>query len=336
MLLGRHLIDDPHGLARREVRRLEAAAGEQPDVDRLEKVRRRRKPRRPRLLVGARRIVHGTGHRLHDIVVERSARWLTTRDGAGAGNRADLARQLLHESRARGIVRIAVDRRVQPERQLVARVEADVRVLEVHHRAEHEAGEDEQRQRERDLRGDENVAAAARFASAGRARVAQRLRRGAASGAERGPEAEEQRRQDGQKRRENQHVAVDADLLEQRVMRGRVDEPQPRVRQAQAREAADEAEQQAFGHERADELQPRRAERLAHREVMAMTHDAREHEVREVRARDQQHEDDDHGEQPEQHPCVRPGDRGVRRDDARREVQIRVGMIPSPAPRPSP
>ena len=74
---------------------------------------------------------------------------------------------------------------------------------------EHEAGEDEQRERERDLRGDENVAAAAGLAPAGRARVAQRLRRAAASGAERGPETEQQRRQHGQKRREDEHVAVD-------------------------------------------------------------------------------------------------------------------------------
>ena len=209
MFLRRHLIDDRDGLARRDIRRLEAAAGEQRDVDGLEELRRRRKPCRPRLLVGARRVVDGAGHRLHDVAVE-DREMAHDADRAGAWNRADLARQLLHEPRARGIVRIAVDRRVQPERQLVTRVVADVRVLEVHDRAQYEAGQDEQRQRERDLRGDENVAATTRLAPAGRASVAQRLRRGAASGAERWPETEQQRREHGEKRREDEHVAVDA------------------------------------------------------------------------------------------------------------------------------
>ena len=185
-------------------------------------------------------------------------------------------------------------RQVDLHRQQVARLEAGRHAHQLREAARHQAGADQQHQRERDLDDHERAQQPpARMARRARERV-HRVAQAGARRLDRGDEAEDQRDADRDRQREEQHAAVEAHVLHARqaAFGQRVHEADARPRDEQPERAADARQHEALREHLTHELPASGAERRAHRDLAAAAREPREDQVRHVGADDQQQEAD--------------------------------------------
>ena len=192
-----------------------------------------------------------------------------------------LARQVLDEGERRG------------EGHGVAGVEAGLDALDRGEAAHHEAGADQQDQRQGELAHDEHGAdlVAAGPADAGAA-VAQGVGQVAADGAERRREPEEERGGHGRGGGKGEGAAVEGDLVDTRQVAGaqRLDQPDAHPREPEAEHRAAGGEDQALGEHLGHDASPAAPDRRAHGDLAAAFRRPHQQQVGDVGARDQQDE----------------------------------------------
>ena len=84
-----------------------------------------------------------------------------------AGKRREFRNQLREETRRRFVIRELRFGQTDPERQRPRRIHSDVRLLQKHEAAHHQAGADEKNECERDLGDDERIAHSLALRAAG-------------------------------------------------------------------------------------------------------------------------------------------------------------------------
>ncbi len=302
---------DPHG---REV----VVAGELPVVD---------VPGRPLVLV----------RRLHADEVDVVGVHLARRRHAGhqgrgphAGQPAHLALQALPGADDSGRLRVVPERQLDPHRQQILGVEAEVDLLDAAEAAQHEPAADHQHHRERDLDHHQpppqpQPAAAGRGA---RAPFLKSVVHIVDPGVQGGRQPEQQADQERADHADHQHHHVDADLrLARRALRQechrQVDAPD---RERQAQPGADEAQHRRLGQELADDAEAVGADGGADRDLPDPRLGAGQQQAGDVRRRDEQEEGDRALEQ-EQRPPRAPHGLAVERVRDDRVVGQGIGVV---------
>ena len=211
------------------------------------------------------------------------------------GDVREARNQLLEKAACFLLLRELHLRQADAEGECVARIHSEIGILDRHEAAEHQAGADQERERERDFGDDEDVAHALRF-SAGCANATAflqcidqlRLRC-----LQRGKQSEDDARENAGREREHEDAPVELEANPERKFAGnrrdhQVDAPDS---EDQTEDAAGESEHQAFREQAADDCTAARAERATHRDFTRPRRAAGEEKIRDVRARDQVHED---------------------------------------------
>ena len=212
-------------------------------------------------------------------------------------------------------------------RQHAARVEARIDGRGRGEAAQHQAGADQQDERQRQLGDHEHVAQQRLAAVAGRAARAEAIADARPRRLPGRHQAEDEAGDDRDAEREGQRPALDRHVGGARQVgrRHRRDGAHAERRQGQADDAAQAREQQALDQQLTHDLEPRRAEREADGDLRLPRRGARQQHVRDVGAGDQQHEAD----RDEQHRQAEPRVA----DDAlleRHHLHVAVGVRDTP------
>ena len=307
----------------------EVAAPFQRNPDRAEVVRRRHAGLDRRLLARGERRPPGNRKGQDDAGAaegqrQHAGRRLHPRD------RSQPRQQLVEEGDLPLVLFVACVGQRHLEGERLLGVEPGVDGGELREAADQEPGAGEQHHRERHL-GHDQRAAHPRPAAIGDRATPGLLQRSGQAGRrrlERGHHPEDEAGHDRQAERERDHVAVDPHVVQPRNT-GRL-EPDQHVdapdRQQQPETAADDAEDDAFGEELADEAAAGGAERAAHRHLAFARRRAREQQVGDVGAGDQQDEAD--GAEKHQHGLADVADhRLVERDRGEVEPLVAVRIL---------
>ena len=135
----------------------------------------------------------------------------------------------------------------------------------------------------------------------------------------------------GQSHRERQHRPAQRHLVESRQIRGRERQQRADAQRGdeQTGEAADDQQQNGFGHELPDDASASGAERVTDGELASARGGLREQKIRHVRARDEQQEE--HGaEQHVQRRADAAGERRLQRHRRRVRHQIVALLVGTP------
>lgn len=204
--------------------------------------------------------------------------------------RSQALERLLEEGEPPGIVGVAAARQRHAERQDALLLEARVDQEEALRGAHQKPRQNEQHDREGQLRADQQRADPPAFPPAGRRRAQKRGRWGC--GEEGGDQAEEKSRRCHQGECDEGDPAVDRDLAEARELgrQGARCEAHRQERQGKAEEPGRGCGQQALGHELAYQAAFAGSERRADRDLAGAPEGAAEQQAGGVHASDQEHE----------------------------------------------
>jgi len=198
--------------------------------------------------------------------------------------------------------------RLQHERQHAVRVEAGLDARQRDDAAQHQAGANQQDERQRHL-GDDHRAAQPASASQPAARTTNRAQRFGDVGARRAQRRHQTAQHGGAGAgddREREHPRIHRNRPEPRQFgRSRRDQDlDPGPCQQQAERRAERRHQQALGEHLPDQPAARRADRRPDRELAAARRGAHDQEIGDVRARNQQHERDGAHHRQDRRPHV--------------------------------
>ena len=190
-------------------------------------------------------------------------------------------------------------------RQHLVGAESGIHLLKLPQAADQQAGADEQHDRHRDFGDDQQLARAAADRRALRAAAfLQRVVEVLLRQVEGRHQAEQHARRHRRDQREDEHAAVQSDLIGARDA-GRGKRGQRACgpeRDQQAAGGAEQAERRALGQHLPHQLLSIRANRRAQGELTQPAGAVRQQEVRDVRARDEQDDDDRRAEQKDDRP----------------------------------
>ena len=223
-------------------------------------------------------------------------------DGRGSRDRGEAIEDLAVEGRPQSGRRVAGARDGDLERHDARRVPAGVDRLQGEEAPRHQAGADQQDDRDRDLGGDEDVAQAAALAPGpGAASFVERVLEPDGGGLERGRESEEDARDERDGEGGEEDARVQAHLGQARdAFRGERHEDLQRPRpERRAGHAAGHREDERLREELADRAPAAGAEGRAQRDLPLPRRGPGEEHVGDVRAGDREDEADG-GEQDEQ------------------------------------
>ncbi len=227
---------------------------------------------------------------------------------------------------------VELRRRAHGQRQEVARLEAEVGLLQADEAAQQQARADEQHERDGDLRDDQKAARTpdARLGGSAAPRLLEREVEVGLRDLQPRQQSHQQTRRQRDERREGQHPHVHTRLVEPR-------EPQPFGHEREQgfdapqgqhdpERAARQRQQNALREQLPHDPPARRAERRAYRHLLVTRRRAREQKVRDVGARDEQHEADRAEEDEQRRARLRPDQSLAQGDEAHAPVRVRVGV----------